>query len=619
MPELPAGTVTFLFTDIEGSTALLKQLGRTRYAELLARQQVLLREAFAANGGEEIDMQGDSFFVAFRSASDAVATAVAIERSLADHEWPDGGQVRVRIGIHTGEAAAAGERYVGFSVHRAARIGSAAHGSQVLLSDATRVLVEDDLPKGVFLGDLGEWQLKDIDRPARIWQVAAEGLPREFPPLRGAEPVKTKPVLRRKSALAAALLGVIAAAVAIPVFALGGSGGSTALGSVGANAVGAIDPATGRIVASVPVDASPGQVATGAGAVWSSNSPTGTVSRIDPAKNAVVDKIPVGGDPSGIAVGDGSVWVANALGGDVFRISPATDTRTDTILVGNGPRGVAFGSGAVWVALLLDRKVARIDPTSGKVVERIPVGAGPSAITVGAGSVWTANTAEDSVSRIDARTNQLLTTIPVGNGPDAIAFGDGAVWVANSLDNTIARIDPTTNSTTNKVPVGTRPSGIVVTPSTVLVGSQFAETVVRIDPRTSKQIGKATQLGNQPQGFAPAPAAGSVWVGVAASGATHRGGTLRIVASNDPIPSLDPATSYAWPILNATDDGLTAVRRVGGAPGTTVVPDLATALPNPTDNGRTYVFQLGGGTSASRPEPSCAPKTCVARSNEASN
>jgi class 3 adenylate cyclase len=137
--ERLSGTVTFLFTDIEGSTGLLKQLGRASYGELLARQQLLLREAFTAHGGEEIDTQGDSFFVAFRSAPDAVAAAVAIQRSLADHEWPDGVEVRVRIGIHTGEAAASGERYVGFSVHRAARIGDAAHGGQVLLSSTTRI------------------------------------------------------------------------------------------------------------------------------------------------------------------------------------------------------------------------------------------------------------------------------------------------------------------------------------------------------------------------------------------------------------------------------------------------------------------------------------------------
>src|SRR5262249_27987531 len=142
--ERLSGTLTFLFTDIEGSTGLLKRLGRERYAELRRRHQTLLRESFAAYRGEEIDTQGDAFFVAFRSASDALSAAVTIQRLLRDHEWPEDVGPSVRIGIHSGEATAAGPHYVGFSVHRAARIADAGHGGQVLLSDATRVLVEDD-------------------------------------------------------------------------------------------------------------------------------------------------------------------------------------------------------------------------------------------------------------------------------------------------------------------------------------------------------------------------------------------------------------------------------------------------------------------------------------------
>ena len=119
--ELPTGTVTFLFTDIEGSTRLLKQL-RDRWAEALGTHQELLRQAFADHGGWEIDTQGDSFFIAFRRAKDAVAAAVAAQVALARHEWPDGAELRVRMGLHTGEPTVGGERYVGLGVHRAARI-----------------------------------------------------------------------------------------------------------------------------------------------------------------------------------------------------------------------------------------------------------------------------------------------------------------------------------------------------------------------------------------------------------------------------------------------------------------------------------------------------------------
>jgi hypothetical protein len=153
-----------------------------------------------------IDTQGDSFFVAFRSSADALLSAVEIQRALAAHRWPEGAEVRVRIAIHSGEASATDERYLGFSVHRAARVGAADHGGQVLVSDSTRSLVEDDLPEGVFLRDLGSHRLKDIDRPERISQLAADGLRLEFPPLRGAEPVKPPPVLRHRSLLAASVL-----------------------------------------------------------------------------------------------------------------------------------------------------------------------------------------------------------------------------------------------------------------------------------------------------------------------------------------------------------------------------------------------------------------------------
>ena len=158
--ELPVGTVTFLFTDIEGSTRLLKQL-RDRYGEVLEEHQRILRETFAAHDGHEIDTQGDSFFVAFRRAKEAVAAAVDGQRRLAAHDWPDGTELRVRMGIHTGEPASAGQRYVGLGVHRAARISAAGHGGQVLVSQVTRELLRDDPLPDVSLRDLGEHQLKD--------------------------------------------------------------------------------------------------------------------------------------------------------------------------------------------------------------------------------------------------------------------------------------------------------------------------------------------------------------------------------------------------------------------------------------------------------------------------
>ena len=148
--DLPGGTVTLLFTDIEGSTRLLQRLGDA-YAGVLAEHQRLLREAFAAHGGREVDTQGDAFLVAFPRATDAVAAAVAAQRALAAYPWPGGAAVRVRMGLHTGEPTATGGRYVGLAVHRAARVGSAGHGGQVLLSAATQAVLRDQLPPDIGL------------------------------------------------------------------------------------------------------------------------------------------------------------------------------------------------------------------------------------------------------------------------------------------------------------------------------------------------------------------------------------------------------------------------------------------------------------------------------------
>ncbi|MGH2725202.1 MAG: ATP-binding protein [Actinomycetota bacterium] len=181
--SLPTGTITFLFSDIEGSTKLLNRLGRD-YPRLLEDHQRLLREAFAAGRGVEVATEGDSFFVVFPSAAHAVASAIAAQRALAGHSWPEGAEVRVRMGLHTGEAVLGADNYVGIDVHRAARIAGAGHGGQVVLSQATRALVEQSLPEGATLRDLGEHRLKDLAHPERLFQVAAEGLRSEFPPPR---------------------------------------------------------------------------------------------------------------------------------------------------------------------------------------------------------------------------------------------------------------------------------------------------------------------------------------------------------------------------------------------------------------------------------------------------
>jgi class 3 adenylate cyclase len=180
--ELPRGTVTFLFTDVEGSTRLLKQL-RHGYADLLADHQRLVRDAVTGHGGREIDTQGEAFFAAFSRAKDAVTAALAAQHAHAAHAWPEGAEVRVRMALHTAEPDVIDERYIGLGVHRAARLCAAGHGGQVLLSRSAAGLVDEDELPGIGLRDLGEHRLKDLERPERIYQLVADGLPEEFRPL----------------------------------------------------------------------------------------------------------------------------------------------------------------------------------------------------------------------------------------------------------------------------------------------------------------------------------------------------------------------------------------------------------------------------------------------------
>ncbi len=207
MPDLPTGTVTLLFTDIEGSTHLLQRLG-SDYARVLGEHQALLRAAFAAQGGAEVDTQGDAFFVAFATAAKALAAAVAATQALAANAWPEDGVVRVRMGLHTGSPQVVGDHYVGLDVHRAARIASAGHGGQILLSDVTRGLIENALPEGLSLRDLGPHRLKDLQQPERLSQVIILGLQADFPPIKTLDrrqhnlPTQPTPLLNRTEPLA---------------------------------------------------------------------------------------------------------------------------------------------------------------------------------------------------------------------------------------------------------------------------------------------------------------------------------------------------------------------------------------------------------------------------------
>jgi class 3 adenylate cyclase len=257
-------TATFLFTDIEGSTALLKQL-RERYGVALAEHHRILREGFAAHGGTEIDNQGDSFFVAFRRAREAVLAAADAQRALHAHEWPEGVSLRVRMGIHTGEADVAADRYVGVSVHRTARISAMAHGGQVLVSQTTAHVLEDE--RGSAPGAAA----------ARPRRAAAEGPRASDPPLpaRRRRPpfevarlkASAPPPARRRLKLVAVatILGVAAGAAAFVL-----TRGEPAP-EVVPNSVVRIDADTAKPTMVIPIGSAPDLVVSSGGYVWTTH------------------------------------------------------------------------------------------------------------------------------------------------------------------------------------------------------------------------------------------------------------------------------------------------------------------------------------------------------------
>jgi YVTN family beta-propeller protein len=517
--SLPTGTVTFLLTDIEGSTELLKMLGGERYHDLLVDHQRLLRAEFEKAGGREIDSQGDAFFVAFQKARDAVVAAVAGQRALVAHDWAEGLKVRVRMGLDTGEPTVGQDRYVGLGVHRTARIMAAGHGGQVLLSGGTRELVADDLPPGVSLRDLGRQRLKDLDRPVHLFQVVAPDLPARFPRLRTLDAGLRSRLLRPRVALpVAVVLAAIAAAAALLA---GRSGGGGLI--VDPNSVGVIDPKTNGVVGHVGVGIRPGAIDIGGGSVWVANQEDKTLSRIDVRTHTVGRNIPLGATPTGVAVGNGVVWVAEGAVGALERVNPQYNEVTKTILhlagpvrVSGGPRGsVAVGGGSVW-AVYGSAAVARVDPVSNRGGVVGYAGFAASAIAYGVGALWIANETDNTVSQFSPVTNSKVGDVNVGRGPSGVAVGAGAIWVADTGEDAVSRIDPRTRSVTT-IPVGHAPIGIAYGDSGVWVANSGDGTVSRIDPGTGKVV-KTIKVGGSPSGIAAG--GGLVWVTVDAVGAT---------------------------------------------------------------------------------------------------
>ncbi len=538
MTELPTGTVTFLFTDVQGSTRLLERLGRDGYGRLLAEHHRLLRESFTRHRGFEVDTQGDAFFVVFGTAGDAIAAAVAAQRALAGHDWPDDARPRVRMGLHTGEALLSERRYVGVAVHRAQRVSAAGHGGQVLLSSPTREMVEDELPPGVGVRDLGEHRLKDLDRPARLFQLEIEGLATEFPPIRteAMTPFEKAvglrrliPRTRRSRLLAAGAGAAVLAAAAGAMLLVQGGDDIPAVGPE--DALVAIDPGSGEVTKRLSVGATPSAVAIGEGGVWVLSSDEQTISRIDPDTDES-EPFAVGATPTDLAVGAGALWVgagstlpnvqaAGPIATGLIRVNPRSRTqreRTELPRQGGAisnltEQHIAIGEGAVWT-VNPDYSISRIDPQTRTVVHTVRTFAA-NAIAASGSEVWAIG-ADGGVVRIDPKTYAVSRRFKLrATFLGALAVGEGSVWITAPQDGTLWRIELGAGGRPSAIPVGEGAFGVAVGEGSVWVANPLRGTVVQVSP-SARAVEDTVEVGGTPRALAVGE--GAVWVAVTGGG-----------------------------------------------------------------------------------------------------
>jgi YVTN family beta-propeller protein len=401
-----------------------------------------------------------------------------------------------------------------------------------------------------------------------------------------------------------AVLATLASVAAMSAVVIGHSSGSSGQAPL-ANSVGVLN-ADGSLRNEIPVGQGPNGLAYGAGAVWVSNSSDGTVSRIDPHTHAIVHTISVGSSPTAIAVTGEYVWVVNGGDGTVSEINALSNTVVgQPIRVGNLPTAIASGPSGVWVANTADDTVSRIDPATGQISSPIAVGGQPDGVAVGPRTVWVANGQDGTVSRVDPDTGNVASPIAVGVGPKGIAVTDDAAWVANSGEQSVNRIDPSTGDVVATIPVGDGPNSIVAERGAIWVSDEYDSTVDRIDPANNRNAA-TIPTGSSPRGLVLVDS--SPWVAFCAfTTAAHRGGTLTVETGYLPgDQGTDPARTGWRPTIMAEHlvyDGLLALRQTGGAAGVSLVPDLATTVPQPTDGGRTYTFMLRSGVQYSTGMP----------------
>jgi YVTN family beta-propeller protein len=428
---------------------------------------------------------------------------------------------------------------------------------------------------------------------------------------------------RRRAVLASAVAGVLAAAVAIPVFALSGGSGGTRLAAVSGNEVAAIDPGSNRVTAVVPVGARPRGLAFSSGSLWVANLDDQTISRVDPRTGRVVRTIatlPPGTPPTALSAGSGRVWYAGERrsGGVVVgRINPRFDVVASTrpqpaSPLRAGEAGIAAAGDALWLVSGGLAPLSQLDARSGAFRRTLDTrSCCPTSVAAGDGVTWVADPFADTVTRIDGPG--LVRSIGVGHGPSALALTRDALWVVLAEDDAVMRIDPERNAVVATIAVGSSPTAVSVGLGSVWVANSRDGTVSRIDPVRNAVVA-TIPVGGSPAALAVG--SGSVWVSVQQPGSAapaRTGGVAHVTVQRDPA-ALDPALAYtplqqatlvgpavAWQIEYATCAKLFNYPDRPAPLGSQLVPEVAESLPAVSDGGRTYTLRIRRGFRFSPP------------------
>jgi YVTN family beta-propeller protein len=520
----------------------------------------------------------------FASAREAIRAAVDlqqrfVEETLEDPELP----LTVGIGLDAGEAVEVQGGYRGGALNLAARLCGQARAGEILASrEITHLARSLD---GIRYQDRGALMLKGLTDPVSVVRIVPdEQDPAErLRPFAPAPPPRAKP---RRPWVAAIGVAVVLALVAIAIPLLGEATGP----DVGTNSIARLDPSDGSVELTSSLGQRPGAAAVGFGSLWVLEPDRNLVARVALEDGSVTDTIRVGNSPEGIAAGQDAVWVTNGGDGTVSRIAPGTNEVSQTLDAGSGPAGIAVGEGSLWVADRIGAALLRIDPVTGKS-EAVDLPGEPSHVAFTPQGVWV-SVAPSRVVRIDASNPAVTLGQDVGSEPTAVLPAFGSIWVTNHLDGTVTRVEPSTGRVVATIGVGGGPNALVAAGDTIWVGNEFDGSITTIDPG-SNGVDRTIPVGGT---VASIVAEGDgLWLSVGALTGEHRGGTLTISSEQSAPSTLDPAVAYdslAWQILTITNDGLLAYKRVGGPDGVTLVPDLASALPDVSTDGLTYRFPL---------------------------